>query len=902
MKCIFPENLKISYKFNLFLFFLLGLYSFSSLAQTNHKVGGLVVDSNKIALADVNVLLISNTDTLRAVTDRLGKFSFKSVKAESFSLKFSSLGYQSYTSIFKFAKDSKLLELDPIILKTSSGTILNEVIVHGKVNPMRVMKDTIEFNAAAYQVLLGDKVSDLLKQMPGIDVDYEDNVSTMGKGMTKLRVNGKDFFTNNVKDFISKLPAAIVAKIQIIDDYGDEANFTGIKKGEPQKMLNIVTKNDINKGIFGNVGLSAGTISLVSLNSSANIWKDKEQIGINFIGSRSDNGAGQSKNGGGSLSFRKKIDKTTSMGFAYNGSQNYNDSESFSFIETINTLGTIFNTNENIGNSKSGRHNFNLDLQKNNNKDFFNVRAGLGYSRNRGINNSISKQTGIIKQDLINQSSSQGNSPNLNGSLNWSRKLAKKGSSLSANFSFAASLRKNDQNIISNTLYYVPNTNALAKDSLLNRLVNSKNWTNNIAGSVSYSYPLKKSKDTLANRSINTTYSFSIGNNNNDILTYVTDKANNVRYVDSLSTQYSSLFFSQDIGAYYSFNNKKISYALGASFKPNTLLGDYENLSVKIRNTNINYAPTFNFSFKASTTKTFSIRYNGNSNSPNQNQLQPVRNTQNLQNVIIGNPNLKQSFSHSFNLSYNANNFKSGRNLQVSIGTSKTQNQIVSNVVLIRDTLNSLKQETRYENASGAYAVNGNYNYNIPLAKKKITISVKGNFNYGNNIVFTDNIKSFNKSLNFNQTLSSTMMFKKASVTSGFSYGMNRNENSLIKTTSRNIDTWDFNLNARATFLKSYRIATTISKRINTGYTLANTNPLIIGATINKTLLKSKVLSVSIQAIDLLNQGNNLSRYVSGNTTVDSRSNQTTRYFTLGIAYNISKFGSGNSITYNNYN
>jgi hypothetical protein len=101
---------------------------------------------------------------------------------------------------------------------------------------------------------------------------------------------------------------------------------------------------------------------------------------------------------------------------------------------------------------------------------------------------------------------------------------------------------------------------------------------------------LKKPKDTLANRSLNASYGFSLGQTNNDILTYVTDKNNNVRYVDSLSTQYTSLFLSQNIGLNYVFSNKKMNYTLGANLRPNTLIGDYENLNVRIKNTNINYS------------------------------------------------------------------------------------------------------------------------------------------------------------------------------------------------------------------------------------------------------------------------------------------------------------------------
>lgn len=884
---VLKDRMKAIYKISIFFCLFLAFQSSRGLAQT---VAGTVIDTAAVPISNATVNLVAGTDTLRTQTDKNGRFTFKTVRSKSFFLSITNVGYDQHKGTYNIDPSEKQLQLTPITLKTA-GNMLKEVTVFAKVNPVRVMKDTIEFNAAAYQVLQGDKVNDLLKQLPGIEVDGEDNVTTMGKNMTKLRVNGKDFFTNNVKDFINQLPASIVAKIQVIDDYGDQANFNGIKTGEPQKMLNIVTKADINSGMFGNIGVKTGTSNQNTLNGNANIWRPNEQIGTTLGISRLDNGAGQNKTNMVAINFRKTLKKEASIGFNYNFYNMDVDNQNTSFMETENILGTIYNDTENQGNNKTNNHNLNFDFQKNGKKDFISASANIAYSQSKSNNNTSSKQTGVIKQDLLDQRLSTSRAPNVNGNMSWSRKLAKKGSSLNANLSFSAALNKNDGNILSNTLYYDPITEVLAKDSLLNRLVNTLGNNNNIVGAFTYSYPLKKHKDTLTSSQLNASYNFSIGNSNNDVLTYVTDQANHIRYVDSLSTQYTSLFFTQQIGTSYSFNNKKINTTVGASVRPNLLLGDYENLDAKIRNTTVNYAPIFNLSYRLSTTKSISVRYNGNSNSPSANQLQPVRNTQNLQNVVIGNPDLKPSFNHSFNVSYNANDFKTGRSLQLALGGSTTQNQIVSNVILIRDTLNSLKQETRYENADGMYNLNGNYAYNIPLVKNKLTFSLRGNLSFANNVVFTDNVKLFNKSLNLSQSVSSTLNLKNVNLSTSASYGLNTNNFSLLNSPSRNIETWNFSLNARATVFKTFKLTTNLSKRINSGYALANRNPLLIGATINKTFLKSRALSVNVQAVDLLAQGNNLTRYVSANTTVDSRNNQITRYFTFGLSYNLQKFG-----------
>lgn len=879
-------------KLGLSLLFLIAFnisWTLDTHAQKLRKISGSVIDSVANPIADANIMLVAGKDTLHSVSDKAGKFGFQNIKAINFMLHISIIGHSSYTGSFNFEEKESHLRLDPLTL-ASKGVMLEEVVIRGRIQSVRLMQDTIEFNAAAYTVLEGDKVADLLKQLPGVEVDDEDNVTAMGKGMTKLRVNGKDFFTNDVKEFISKLPAHIVAKIQVIDDYGDEANFTGIKVGEPQKMLNIVTKPDMDKGVFSTVNFSGGTNNQIGLGLNANIWETKNQIGINGNLNRADNGAGQSEGISLMANYRKML-KEGSFGLSYGLNQHANDNESVLFIETVNTLGTIYNARENNGYSKGKNHNLNWDFQNNNQKNFFNASISLGYAEQSGINNSFSKQTGIIRQDLKNQSNSINQVPNINANFSWSKRINKKGKNVSFNMTMRNSQNKSTQELLSNILYYDPSTQFLVKDSLLNRMIDSKNNNLNLGGTITYTQPLKQPKDSLARRNLNASYSFSVGRTNNNVLTYVTDKLNNLHYVDSLSTQYESLFFTQNIGLNYSYSAKKINYFLGFSARPNTLIGSYQNLAVKVKNSQINYAPNFNFSYRPSPSKTISIRYNGSSSSPNQNQLQPVRNTQNLQNVIIGNPNLKPSFNHSIGLNFNNNELKSGRLLQLSLNATTTQNQIVSNVVLLRDTLNGLKQETRYENANGAYTLSGNYSYTVPLIKNKLNISFRGNLGYNNNIVFTDNVKFINKGLNFSQAASSSLTSKKVSINGGVMYGSNTNNYTLIKGNTRNVETWSFNLNSRATFLKQYKIGLNMDKRINTGYTLANSNPFLIGATLNRTFLKDKALSLNIQASDLLNQGNNLSRSVSGNSTIDSRTNQITRYFAFGLSYSPQRFG-----------
>ncbi|TKC12708.1 hypothetical protein FA048_03560 [Pedobacter polaris] len=429
----------------------------------------------------------------------------------------------------------------------------------------------------------------------------------------------------------------------------------------------------------------------------------------------------------------------------------------------------------------------------------------------------------------------------------------------------------------------------------------------------------------------------------------VLDNLNNrPSYVDSLSTQYTSVTINQSFGINYNYNNKKMRYNLGFNAKPSFMSSNYINLHQKIRNNNLNYAPNINLSRTIAKGKTLSVNYSGSNNNPSSYQLQPIRNTQNLQNIVIGNPNLKSFFNHNLSSSYNYVNLKTGISAQTGLNFSTTQNEIVNNVILIPDTLNSVKQETRFENTNGTYNAGSNYVFNVPIKKNKLSISYGGNFGISNRAIFINNIKSYNKGLNLSQQvnanlnlkkisisantnysfssnnnsmnlnsfneaasfnlgqisgaaffkthsyradLNSSLRLKKLSVTSNVNYSLTNNDADFSNENLKKVKSLNLSLSARATIRKSYHVGFNATKRINAGYSLANTNPLLLNANLNKTFFKDQALSLNINANDLLNQGNNLSRYVMGNSIIDSRTNQVTRVFTFGLSYNISKFG-----------
>lgn len=885
-------HLKCIVLFHVFLF--LCSAAADAQVQVQRRLNGSVIDSLKDVVPGADVFIIADKDTLTSVTNSHGKFSFSGIKSDRISLLIMSVGFKPYTRTFQYKANQQTMSLEPIVLDLESN-LLNEVVINGRDKPIRLKKDTIEYNASFYQISENDRVEDLLRQLPGVEVDEHGNATTMGKPLQKLRVNGEDFFTSNVKDFINQLPASVVDKLEIINDYGDEANFTGIKTGEPQKMLNLVTKAGQNKGTFGNVLASGGTNSRYGLQGNGNIWDGSKQIGLSSSSNNTNNEAGINTTATAGVNYRDKLSNGVTASAGYNYSYNKNLSRQLNSIETINPEGTIYNRLESQSNSNENNHTINFNIQSIANKSYFQASLGGTLAIRDRDGNIISNQTGLIKQDLSSNSKSNSNTPNLNGNFVWARSMEKPGRSMSAGLVLSSGINQVKDDLGNLITYYGrPDINQnykVVKDSLINRFVDTENRTNLVTADFRYSEPLKGDKDSLVKRNIDFSYFFSFSKTRNSLYTRTNNNTGNNNIVDSLSSRYSTSFIFQRFAVNYRYQSERLNYSLGLTAQPSQLIGQYDGYDKRINNFELNLSPIINLSYNLSNWDNVAFVYSGNSTAPEFYQLQPVPNITNLQNVIIGNPNLRSSFTHSGNLTYQHTDEKDGSTLQLSLNGSVVEDQVVSNVVLIKDTLNSLKQETHFENAKGAYLIGSMYSYALPFAKNKFSAELRGTLDYVNMISYANSILNTNRNINFSQTLKFRMNQRKLTMSTYATYTLSSNRYSIEQMQLRNIETWQFNLSGRAFLNKSLSLNADVSKKINSGYSLAVANPLLINLGIEKTLFKSRQGTIALQAYDLLNQGNNLVRSISDNSITDSRYNQITRYFLLSFNYRLQKFG-----------
>lgn len=915
-------------------------------AQINCNINGIVADSAKKTISNITVRLYFGNDSLNTSTNDKGYFSFSNIKVEEFTLKVSGIGFKTYLANYNIKADMKEIDLATIVLK--GGEIaLADVVIKAKPVAIKYKQDTVEYDANAFHVQEDDRVTDLLKQLPGVEVDEDEHVTAMGKSMTKLRVNGQDFFTNDVKDFISKLPAGIVAKIQVIDDFGDQANFTGIKIGESQKMLNIVTKPGMDNGQFGGLSINGGTNKQIGSHGNANLWNGSKQSSAGLGYNIGDNGAGLSQSRSIGISHSNKIGTNAHFGLNYNYNGGNNNSKAFQAVETVNTLGKLNSQIENTNYAANNGQALGLNFNQRTKKIYLSSSVNFSYNNNDSRTGSLNYQTGFSRQDFKNNANTNNNSPSLRAGVNFSRKLKK--NTLSGNFSLSTSSNRSDQNIITNTSYYDAN-GTLEKDSLLNRSVYNSNNSKQFGFGLSYGLMLKQ--DSLATKSISLDYNGSVNIIQSDLQTYVLNPLSMASVkVDSLSVFTNNSTINQSLNLSYYQSGKKNRITGGLNIRPNLVRNNYPELNSNFSNTYINFSPIFHYSRSITQSKSISVNYNGQNSNPSISQMQPVRNTQNLQNIVIGNPNLKSSFSHSISSNFNYFGKKSNFSFQSGLSFSTTGNEIVNNIIIIPDTLGAFKQETRFENVNGNYNANLNYNLNIPFKSRKYVISFNGTAGNSKKTAMINNNRTFNKGFNFSQNISGSFTVKKFNANMGMGYSTStNNDNSLgefstngqtpynlllntgqsfFKTknfnsrfstslrlknlnlsfnasynnskndnnnnTALNVNTriqsFNFGTSGNATIFKSYHFTINANKRITKGYSLTNINPLMINIGAEKSFLKSRALNCNISVSDLLNQGNNISQRVLGNSIIESRTNQVMRVVTFGLNYNLSTFG-----------
>jgi hypothetical protein len=863
---------------------LLWCVSLCAAAQTTFGLTGTVTDTAGVALPGAHVRLVTDKDTLHTTTGADGAFTI-SARTGRVQVQISNIGFQNWEGSLGLMDN-----LGIAVVLTPSSSELNEVVIRSAVQPVRIKKDTLEYNANGYTVHPNDRVEDLLRQLPGIDVDADGHITTNGKPLTKIRVNGKDFFTGNVRDFIRQIPAEMIAKLQVIDDYGDAANFTGDKNAAPKKILNLVTKPKRNSGRFGNLSLAGGIPGRYDLNLEANIWEENQHIGTKAELSNTNTGAGLNKDQSASLNYRNNPGRDWNLAVDYRYHANQNQLSQQNEVTTVNDLGTIYNSNSSRTDQANTSHAVLIDLKKNSKKDFFNAGANLNWDRSLSTGQNISAQSGLIRQDLATREGQVQKTPQYQMNLIWSRKMSRPGRLLTFTLNTERQQNEGSDTLRNRITYYDQAGELPVKDSLLNRLLVTGRTGRRFKAGFKYTEPFTETDSVK--RNIGFFYDYAVHTQSGSLVTRVGDLSGYDRIVDSLSNNNGSTFRAHYAGVSYNYETKKLNYQLRVTAQPNLLTGNIAGgTATEIRRSDFNLGAALILNYRPGNRQQLQFFYFGDNTPPQIEQLQPVPDTRNLQNVVIGNPLLKTEFNHSMNISYRYVWPGSGAALQADVDGALVRNQVVSNVRLVKDTLNSLKQETRFLNANGNHRFGGELNISLPFSANRFTVELRAGLYENRQVVYTDDVEQASDGLMTLAGADLRLNQKRLSLRGGVSYTNSSNTYTVLQNISSSISSWRMHCSGKYFFNETGAVSIDVQQIVNKGYGVGSTDPFLLNANLEQGFFKKKQALLRLQANDIFGQGNALARQISANSITDSKSNVLTRYFLLSFIFRLESFG-----------
>ena len=926
-------NVRIKHIITLFLV----LFSVATTYAGN--IFGRVVDSEKEPLIQASVRLLAAKDSAYVkggATNEQGRFRINNVKSGKYILQATYVGYEpTYKNITVGADNLRVGE----IVMNESSIMLKETTVIGVKTPIKVMEDTVEYNADTYKTQPNAVVEDLLKRMSGVEVSSDGKITAHGKEVTKILVDGKEFFSDDPTVASKNLPANMIDKLQVIDRKSDLARLTGVDDGEDETVINLTVKKGMKNGWFGTVDAGYGTDNRYKGIFNVNrFWNDNQ---ITFLGNVNNvNEMGFADGGGNFRRFGGNNGINTSQAFGVNfnvgnkeifrvgGDVMYSHSDRDNIQTTKRQyLYTDINSMANMDKlSRDNGHNIRASFRVQWNPDSSNTfefrpnfRANFNdsWSKETSATNTIG-QGYILDQTSQNLVNSNGTSYNFGGSLVYNHKFK---SRPGRSFSFQGRYQFSNVSEFERTLSINRNKysyiDSIDEEDILDyaQYADNHTWNNMAQGRVTWTEPLGNAKNghflTFAyraqyrwNNADKYTYSAPSDVLNNIVLNYLTDDRyshTNLEELfygyefepnDSLTNIFRNEYFNQDIRVGYKKVSKAYTLDAGLSLVPTMQKShNISNPDKDIPESWVwNLAPFVRYRLKMSKSRSLNVNYMGRSSQPTMAQIQPVPDYSDPLNIVIGNPNLKPTFTHNVNVRFQDFNMEAQRSIMLMGFVRYNQNSIVSNTTFDPETGGRI---TNYTNANGVWNARLMNMISMPLRNKAFSFS---NHLFG---FYSATVGSNNGNLNRSGSFMVGESFSFAWRPDYFEfelrpfYNLQIVRNTVQTASNRDVHTYGGTFNATYNAPFGLSVNSELSYSGTQGYSVGEPNQWLWNASIGYSFLKGKAATISLKAFDLLQQRENVRRNVTANYIDDTEYNSLTRYFMLNFTYKFNTFGAG---------
>ncbi|PWT72630.1 MAG: hypothetical protein C5B59_15295 [Bacteroidetes bacterium] len=871
--------------------------------------GRIVDTTGKQVMADASVTLTLAADSTEpefTITDKTGSFYFKNLKASNYHVVISFEGYQAIVRRFSITADKMDIDLGLLYMQKQSD-LLEEVIIQRP--PIQVKKDTVEYNASMFHTKPNALAEDLLKKLPGVQVDKDGNITAQGEKVTRVLVNGKRFFSDDPKLATRNLPPDIIDKIQVFDDLSDQSKFTGFDDGNRVKTINITTKKDKKQGYFGKVVAGAGTNE--TYDASVNMHRFNGNQQISLLGQANDInkqnftvqdilGTTGGRRGANNISGNSNTGITTvwAGGFNYKdawspktdayGSYFFN-SQHVSVDQQSHTQNTIPGTDSstindqdqsNIQRTQNHRIFFNLEQRFDSSNSLI-FRPNFTFQKTTPETSS-NTMTSDDKGAPINNSTAHNTSTNsgynINGAnLQLRHKFAKRFRTISLDLNLTANVNDGDGYNKALNIFYKP----LSKIDTINQYFTDSLHSVIFSPTLSYTEPIAK------NQILEFNYNYTYNRNNSINNTFnFNEQAHDYLTFDSLfSNSYKFISNANRFSLNWRIQNPKYNLSIGSGIQFTDFSSLNTTKNVTVAQHYINLTPTVNFQYTFSKTQHFRLNYSGRTGTPSVAQLQPIVTTSDSINFQIGNPDLKPQFTHSLRMLYSS----------FDPGTQRVLFATINASTIVNDIQNSIVQHpnggttTSYVNLNGTYNISGYFNYGFPLKKPKSNLNFITNAGYNQSQNLVNEVSNFTRNTTLGETISWTTNLRK-NFDMNFSAGSTYN---IAQSAKQNFNYF------------SYMFSTELTGYTNNGWLIAanfdysysgnrppgyNASVPLLSPSIAKQLFKKKNGELRLSIFDLLNKNQAVNRTVTANQIVDTRTNTLTRYVMLTFTYNLNNF------------
>jgi hypothetical protein len=896
-------------------------------AQTKHTLSGKLTDDAGEPLPAATVMLLQEKDSILqsfALTEADGQFRFADVPPGNYVLKAMLLKHTTLTQRLQVGGEKAEIDLGGFKLTPESAKLEDVEITDERI-PVRIKGDTIEYDAKAFTVQPGDAVEELFKKLPGIEVDRDGNIKAQGENVTKILVDGKEFFGDDPKVASKNLPADAVDKVQVFDKMSDVSEFTGIDDGNRTRTINLALKEDHKTGYFGNVMAGYGTKERFESKANLNRFGDKSQL--SFLGQANNtNQQGFSMQDymgfmGGIGNMMRSNDPTQSMSPSDLGLNLSSNPNSGFFTTAAGGLNGNWTPNAKTQLTASYFYNYlRKDIRRSLEKEtildegsFLTLQNGDQRDKNQNHRASLywkqeldtltrlslrvnykMNTTASLANDTVQSIQFTGSEnrseqhyltnsllDDINPSLSLMHRFRKRGRSATLSGNFRYNPQEKDVDLTSANQFAPADTSLLFLDTLRQNQIQDQSLFS-FNGRASYTEPFG------LHHAVEAYVQYQQADNFLDKRFYDLDADGSSPILNTfLSTSYETTYRYERGGLNWRYYNKSLNLTTGLAVQNSELIGEVFSTGAQIHKRFFNLLPSVSLRMNKSKSQEVRANYNTRVVEPSLAQLQPVPDNSNPLNITVGNPDLRAEYVQSLRLNYSFFDQFSFTSFFANVNANYTSNKISQRTTI--DTL--LRQVTMPVNVDNDLQVNGNLHFGTPLRKLKIKVNLNGNSSYGRSLVY------INDALN---------------VVNRYTNGGD------IRIENKTKDHFDANIGARTSYTitnypdasdlnqsyvnsglfgelmvflpKKFTVMTGIDYSIYSG--LGNNQGVPLWrAYVSKKIFKNGRGELRISAYDLLNKNIGISRTAQLNYTQQETVNTLSRYFLGSFSYAIVSVG-----------